>query len=145
MSDKSSCSETSPETIRAVPGGRGDDEKYRQQKKSAAAGASSSKAGSASLSSSSSVATTVLCGAKSGRKKMNLGSALKQLKPSKMGKKMVNMIFRVPQTKKVAEGVVTSSGVGEASIYHALVVIFLEFFAWGLLTSPMITGMEESN
>ncbi|XP_018014852.1 hippocampus abundant transcript 1 protein, partial [Hyalella azteca] len=31
-----------------------------------------------------------------------------------------------------------SSGIGEASLYHALVVIFLEFFAWGLLTSPMI-------
>ena len=59
-----------------------------------------------------------------------------------MGKKMVGMIFRVPQTKKMAEGVVTSSGLGEASIYHALVVIFLEFFAWGLLTSPMITVLN---
>ena len=28
---------------------------------------------------------------------------------------------------------------GEPSIYHALVVIFLEFFAWGLLTNPMIS------
>ncbi|KAA0191962.1 hypothetical protein HAZT_HAZT004811 [Hyalella azteca] len=34
-----------------------------------------------------------------------------------------------------------SSGIGEASLYHALVVIFLEFFAWGLLTSPMIDGI----
>ena len=59
-----------------------------------------------------------------------------------MGKKMVNMIFRNP-TKKVAECVVTSSGVGKASIYHALVVIFLEFFAWGLLTSPMITVLNQ--
>ena len=59
-----------------------------------------------------------------------------------MGKRMVNMIFRNP-TKKVAEGVVTSSGVGDASIYHALVVIFLEFFAWGLLTSPMITVLNQ--
>ena len=32
-----------------------------------------------------------------------------------------------------------SSGIGEPSVYHALVVIFLEFFAWGLLTTPMIT------
>ena len=31
------------------------------------------------------------------------------------------------------------SGIGEPSLYHALVVIFLEFFAWGLLTTPMIT------
>lgn len=32
-----------------------------------------------------------------------------------------------------------TSGLGQASIYHALVVIFLEFFAWGLLTSPIIS------
>lgn len=32
-----------------------------------------------------------------------------------------------------------SSGIGEPSVYHALVVIFLEFFAWGLLTMPVIT------
>lgn len=25
------------------------------------------------------------------------------------------------------------------SVYHATVVIFLEFFAWGLLTSPTMT------
>ena len=62
--------------------------------------------------------------------------------PAKVGKKMVNMIFRVPKTKQMAEGVVTSSGLGEPSIYHALVVIFLEFFAWGLLTSPMITVLN---
>ncbi|KAK8742058.1 hypothetical protein OTU49_002085 [Cherax quadricarinatus] len=37
-----------------------------------------------------------------------------------------------------------SSGIGEASVYHALVVIFLEFFAWGLLTSPMITVLNET-
>lgn len=69
---------------------------------------------------------------------------IKSLNPSKMGKKMVNMFFRVPKTKQMAEGVVTSSGVGEASLYHALVVIFLEFFSWGLLTSPMITVLNET-
>lgn len=26
----------------------------------------------------------------------------------------------------------------EASVYHAVVVIFLEYFAWGLLTVPVI-------
>ena len=30
-------------------------------------------------------------------------------------------------------------GVGEPSVYHAVAVIFLEFFAWGLLTTPMLT------
>jgi hypothetical protein len=42
------------------------------------------------------------------------------------------------------EGVVTSTGLGQASLYHALVVIFLEFFAWGLLTSPMITVLNST-
>ena len=51
-----------------------------------------------------------------------------------MGKKMVGMILRGPK----------SSGLGEASIYHALVVIFLEFFAWGLLTSPMINVLNQT-
>merc|ERR1719412_1398477 len=63
--------------------------------------------------------------------------------PAKVGKKVVGLIMRVPKAKKM-EGVVTSTGMGEASIYHALVVIFLEFFAWGLLTSPMITVLNET-
>merc|ERR1719481_2479609 len=63
--------------------------------------------------------------------------------PSKVGKKVVGLIMRVPKSKKM-EGVVTSSGLGEASIYHSLVVIFLEFFAWGLLTSPMITVLNQT-
>lgn len=37
-----------------------------------------------------------------------------------------------------------TSGFGEPSVYHALVVIFLEFFAWGLLTTPMITVLNET-
>jgi len=70
---------------------------------------------------------------------------MKNLKkiPLSMEKKVVGLIMRVPKSKKM-EGVVTNSGLGEASIYHALVVIFLEFFAWGLLTSPMITVLNET-
>ena len=34
---------------------------------------------------------------------------------------------------------VQSSGIGKPSFVHALVVIFLEFFAWGLLTDQAIT------
>lgn len=30
-------------------------------------------------------------------------------------------------------------GIGRPSVSHAVVVIFLEFFAWGLLTTPMLT------
>nr|CAD7265407.1 unnamed protein product [Timema shepardi] len=37
-----------------------------------------------------------------------------------------------------------TSGIGEPSVYHALVVIFLEFFAWGLLTMPIIAVLNET-
>uniref|UniRef100_A0A3Q1HM49 Major facilitator superfamily (MFS) profile domain-containing protein n=1 Tax=Anabas testudineus TaxID=64144 RepID=A0A3Q1HM49_ANATE len=35
-------------------------------------------------------------------------------------------------------------GIGRPSVYHAVVVIFLEFFAWGLLTTPMLTVLNET-
>lgn len=37
-----------------------------------------------------------------------------------------------------------AAGIGEASLSHALVVIFLEFFAWGLLTVPVINVLAET-
>ncbi|XP_034109711.1 hippocampus abundant transcript 1 protein isoform X1 [Drosophila albomicans] len=37
-----------------------------------------------------------------------------------------------------------SSGIGEPSVHHALVVIFLEFFAWGLLTMPIISTLNRT-
>lgn len=37
-----------------------------------------------------------------------------------------------------------NSGIGEPSVWHALVVIFLEFFAWGLLTMPVITVLNQT-
>jgi MFS family permease len=37
-----------------------------------------------------------------------------------------------------------SSGIGEASVYHALVVIFLEYFSWGLLTMPIINVLNKT-
>ncbi|XP_077417163.1 hippocampus abundant transcript-like protein 1 isoform X7 [Vanacampus margaritifer] len=33
---------------------------------------------------------------------------------------------------------------GRARVTHAVVVIFLEFFAWGLLTTPMLTVLHET-
>jgi hypothetical protein len=80
---------------------------------------------------------------KSRRNSSRRGGFLIQV-PKKMGRKVVGLIFRAPPSKKIAEGVMTSNGMGEASIYHALVVIFLEFFAWGLLTSPMITVLNQT-
>lgn len=38
----------------------------------------------------------------------------------------------------------TLPGMGRPSVYHAIVVIFLEFFAWGLLTTPMLTVLHET-
>ncbi|XP_004713979.1 hippocampus abundant transcript-like protein 1 [Echinops telfairi] len=35
-------------------------------------------------------------------------------------------------------------GLGQPSVYHAAIVIFLEFFAWGLLTTPMLTVVHET-
>ncbi len=35
-------------------------------------------------------------------------------------------------------------GIGEASLYHALIVIFLEFFSWGLLTVPIINVLAST-
>ncbi|XP_068278379.1 hippocampus abundant transcript-like protein 1 isoform X1 [Nyctibius grandis] len=40
--------------------------------------------------------------------------------------------------------VLKQQGVGRPSVYHAVVVIFLEFFAWGLLTTPMLTVLHET-
>uniref|UniRef100_A0A8C9R7Y2 Hippocampus abundant transcript 1 protein n=1 Tax=Scleropages formosus TaxID=113540 RepID=A0A8C9R7Y2_SCLFO len=37
-----------------------------------------------------------------------------------------------------------AQGIGEPSVYHAVVVIFLEFFAWGLLTTPMLTVLHQT-
>ncbi|XP_058640654.1 hippocampus abundant transcript 1 protein isoform X2 [Onychostoma macrolepis] len=37
-----------------------------------------------------------------------------------------------------------SRSIGRAKVAHAVVVIFLEFFAWGLLTTPMLTVLHET-
>ncbi|XP_029920597.1 hippocampus abundant transcript 1 protein [Myripristis murdjan] len=53
---------------------------------------------------------------------------------------------RVVLVKKVImkDGAAVQQGVGRPSVYHAVVVIFLEFFAWGLLTTPMLTVLHET-
>ncbi|XP_053787904.1 hippocampus abundant transcript-like protein 1 [Vidua chalybeata] len=43
-----------------------------------------------------------------------------------------------------AVGCGAQQGIGRPSVYHAVVVIFLEFFAWGLLTTPMLTVLRET-
>ncbi|KAL0277799.1 UNVERIFIED_CONTAM: hypothetical protein PYX00_004960 [Menopon gallinae] len=63
--------------------------------------------------------------------------------PTKVSKKFVGMIIRSRKTI-LNDRVMTTSGIGDPSVYHALVVIFLEFFAWGLLTMPIITVLNET-
>ncbi|XP_049626034.1 hippocampus abundant transcript-like protein 1 [Suncus etruscus] len=45
---------------------------------------------------------------------------------------------------QAAGGGASPQGVGRPSVYHAAIVIFLEFFAWGLLTTPMLTVLRET-
>ena len=35
-------------------------------------------------------------------------------------------------------------GFGRPRVFHALIVIFAEFFAWGLLTMPTITALKQT-
>ncbi|XP_013135558.1 PREDICTED: hippocampus abundant transcript 1 protein [Papilio polytes] len=61
--------------------------------------------------------------------------------PTKTTKTEVEMVIRNRKTV-MKEGIMTMSGIGEPSVFHALVVIFLEFFAWGLLTMPIISVLN---
>ncbi|XP_030761748.1 hippocampus abundant transcript 1 protein-like isoform X2 [Sitophilus oryzae] len=62
---------------------------------------------------------------------------------AKPSKRVAGMIIK--SRKSIAkDGVVTTSGIGSPSLYHALVVIFLEFFAWGLLTMPVISVLNST-
>uniref|UniRef100_A0A8B9QSK5 Major facilitator superfamily domain containing 14A n=1 Tax=Apteryx owenii TaxID=8824 RepID=A0A8B9QSK5_APTOW len=40
--------------------------------------------------------------------------------------------------------VLQPQGIGSPSVYHAVIVIFLEFFAWGLLTAPTLVVLHET-
>ncbi|XP_076020176.1 hippocampus abundant transcript 1 protein-like [Genypterus blacodes] len=53
---------------------------------------------------------------------------------------------RVVLVKKLImkDGATVPQGIGRPNVYHAVVVIFLEFFAWGLLTTPMLTVLHET-
>ncbi|XP_044732987.1 hippocampus abundant transcript 1 protein isoform X2 [Chrysoperla carnea] len=68
---------------------------------------------------------------------------MKIMPTTKPSRKVVGMIIR-SRKGIIKDGVMTPSGIGEPSVYHALVVIFLEFFAWGLLTMPVITTLNET-
>ncbi|XP_001973506.3 hippocampus abundant transcript-like protein 1 [Drosophila erecta] len=46
--------------------------------------------------------------------------------------------------KKLLVSLASISGIGKPSVRHILVVVFLEYFAWGLLTMPMISTLKET-
>lgn len=62
-----------------------------------------------------------------------------------MGKKRKRIIGNIIWSKKgYPKDPTEETGLGQASIYHALIIIFLEFFAWGLLTSPIISVLHDT-
>ncbi|KAK2149889.1 hypothetical protein LSH36_433g03047 [Paralvinella palmiformis] len=62
-----------------------------------------------------------------------------------LGKKRKRIVGMINWGRKQKDGAgFPKSGMFEPSVYHALVVIFLEFFAWGLLMSPIISVLNET-
>ncbi|OWF45741.1 hippocampus abundant transcript 1 protein-like [Mizuhopecten yessoensis] len=64
--------------------------------------------------------------------------------PGKRKKRIVGKIIWGPRKGHIKENGTSSGWMSQPSVYHALIVIFLEFFAWGLLTSPMIMVLNET-
>ncbi|XP_071166094.1 hippocampus abundant transcript 1 protein-like [Mytilus edulis] len=58
-------------------------------------------------------------------------------------KRTVGKITWAPRKHHLKENG-ANSGFGSPSVYHALIIIFLEFFAWGLLTSPIIMVLNQT-
>ncbi|TRZ01437.1 hypothetical protein DNTS_023539 [Danionella cerebrum] len=58
-------------------------------------------------------------------------------------KKRVNRSLLLAKKIIIKDGG-TSQGFGSPSVYHAVIVIFLEFFAWGLLTAPTLGALHET-
>ncbi|XP_048354016.1 hippocampus abundant transcript 1 protein-like [Sphaerodactylus townsendi] len=61
----------------------------------------------------------------------------------KKKKKRLNRSVLLAKKTVIRDGA-GRQGIGEPSVYHAVVVIFLEFFAWGLLTTPMLTVLHQT-
>uniref|UniRef100_A0A7N4NHM2 Major facilitator superfamily domain containing 14B n=1 Tax=Sarcophilus harrisii TaxID=9305 RepID=A0A7N4NHM2_SARHA len=59
-------------------------------------------------------------------------------------RKKSSRIMLVKRISAKLGGSGSQQGIGHPSVYHAVVVIFLEFFAWGLLTTPMLIVLHET-
>lgn len=62
-----------------------------------------------------------------------------------IGKKRKRVVGNIQCVRKQAQkdGLHQKTGIFQPSVYHALIVIFLEFFSWGLLTSPVIKVLND--
>ncbi|XP_078070519.1 hippocampus abundant transcript 1 protein-like isoform X1 [Mustelus asterias] len=85
-----------------------------------------------------------------GRKTQPQAEAAERLTtPEKCDKMTQEKKKRASRTVMLAKNIIMRDpspqhGIGRPSVYHAVVVIFLEFFAWGLLTTPMLTVLRET-
>ncbi|XP_041358023.1 hippocampus abundant transcript 1 protein-like [Gigantopelta aegis] len=61
-----------------------------------------------------------------------------------LGKKRKRIVGSILWSKKSHHKELSSSVVTKPSLYHALIVIFLEFFAWGLVTQPIISVLNDT-
>lgn len=61
----------------------------------------------------------------------------------KMNKNMSGIVIRSHRSI-LSDGILMKLGIGKPSIYHALVIIFLEYFAWSLLTLPIISKLNNA-
>ncbi|KAM9206347.1 hippocampus abundant transcript-like protein 1 isoform 2-T2 [Dugong dugon] len=64
--------------------------------------------------------------------------------PEKAARKPEGRAMPEKRTGAQPAGGSSLQGFGRPSVYHAAIVIFLEFFAWGLLTTPMLTVLHET-
>uniref|UniRef100_A0AC35G676 Major facilitator superfamily (MFS) profile domain-containing protein n=1 Tax=Panagrolaimus sp. PS1159 TaxID=55785 RepID=A0AC35G676_9BILA len=62
----------------------------------------------------------------------------------KRGKSICNLIFEKRRIAKSDDFVNMPKPGSGATLFHALVVIFLEYFAWGLLTVPVINVLADT-
>lgn len=62
----------------------------------------------------------------------------------KTRKKVVRAVIKRRRTSSASSSNHYALGWGRPSVLHAVVVIFLEFFAWGLLTVPVVNVMSQA-
>ncbi|XP_068096084.1 hippocampus abundant transcript 1 protein [Hyperolius riggenbachi] len=80
--------------------------------------------------------------AATGARQANVGRTSVKMTQGKK-KKRVNRSVLLAKKIIIKDGG-SPQGFGSPSVYHAVIVIFLEFFAWGLLTAPTLVVLHET-